>query len=119
MFRYLRLLLVLGVAAGCSQQEAGDDQRPLPAQELLAGQAAYEKVCAGCHEEGVDGAPVTGDRDAWADRSSLWVAVLEEHAINGYLAMPPKGGDPSLADEEVAAAAAYMLTLTHPDRLPD
>jgi cytochrome c5 len=117
MIRYLQLLLVLIVAAGCSR----DDVEPsaAPAQELLAGQAAYEKVCAGCHEEGIDGAPLTGDSDAWADRSSLWVGVLEEHAINGYLKMPPKGGDPGMIDEEVAAAAAFMLTQTHPDRPPE
>lgn len=111
------LLLFLVVATACSP--ASNDQATEPAQELLAGQAAYERVCASCHEEGVDGAPATGDREAWAGRSALWVAVLEEHAINGYLKMPAKGGDLSLSDAEVSAAATYMLTLTHPEQRPE
>ena len=60
-----------------------------------------------------------GDREAWAGRSSMWVAVLEEHAKEGYLDMPARGGDPALTDREVAAAVEYMLTLIHPDRATD
>lgn len=115
---YLRSLLIfLVIATACSP--ASNDQPAEPAQELLASQAAYDRVCASCHEEGVDGAPATGDRDAWVNRSPLWVAVLEEHAKNGYLGMPARGGDGSLSDLEVSAAAAYMLTLTHPARAPE
>jgi cytochrome c5 len=33
-------------------------------------------------------------------------------AIRGKAAMPPKGGDPSLSDEEVRAAVEYMLEQT-------
>ena len=33
--------------------------------------------------------------------------------------MPARGGDPALSDPEVAAAAEYMLALTHPDRAAD
>jgi cytochrome c5 len=107
------LLLVIAIAAGCTEVE---DCAPVPpAQELLMGQRVYEDVCADCHEQGVDGAPAVGDRGAWAGRSCLWVAVLEEHAKDGYLKMPAKGGDSSLSDQEVSAAAQYMLTLTHPD----
>jgi len=111
------LLLVIAIASGCTQVE---DCAPVPpAQELLMGQRVYEDVCAECHEQGVDGAPAVGDRSAWGDRSCLWVAVLEEHAKDGYLKMPAKGGDPSLSDQEVTAAAEYMLTLTYPDRRPE
>ena len=110
-----RLLpLVLALAAACSQ--VSDNATPVPAREPSAGLRAYENVCAACHEQGVDGAPATSDREAWADRSSLWVAVLEEHAKAGYLNMPARGGDPALSDEEVSAAAMYMLTLTHPEQ---
>jgi cytochrome c5 len=47
------------------------------------------------------------------------VAVLEEHAKDGYLAMPARGGEPGLCDLDVSAAAEYMLTLTHPDQQPE
>ena len=81
----------------------------------MAGKEAYDQVCAGCHEEGVDGAPRTGDRDAWAGRSWLWEAVLFEHAKAGYMDMPAKGGDQSLDDAIVEKAAEYMLTKTFPN----
>ena len=81
----------------------------------LTGQEAYEQACASCHDEGLDGAPQTGNADAWADRSMLWEAVLFEHANKGYFDMPAKGGDESLDDAAVARAAEHMLTLTFPD----
>ena len=111
------LLLVIAIAAGCADTSGVD--RAAPAQEMLPGQQTYENVCARCHKRGRGKAPAVGDRKAWESRSSLWVAVLEEHAKNGYLKMPARGGDPSLTDLEVAAAAEYMLTLTYPDRRPE
>jgi len=111
------LLLVIAIASGCAQVE--DCAQVPPAQELLMGQRVYEDVCANCHEQGVDGAPAVGDSSAWAERSCLWVAVLEEHAKTGYLKMPARGGDADLTDQEVTAAAQYMLTLTHPELRPE
>jgi cytochrome c5 len=111
------LILVIAVAAGCAQQDG--NASTTPAQGMLPGQQAYENVCATCHAQGLNGAPAIGDREAWADRSELWVAVLEEHAKEGYLAMPARGGDPTLSDQEVSAAAEYMLTQTLPERRPE
>jgi cytochrome c5 len=114
MNRSLQALLALGCIAACSPPPV--DPAAAPEQGLLEGQRAYQNVCAGCHEEGKDGAPLTGDREAWADRSPLWAAVLEEHAKDGYLDMPAKGGDPDLSDEEVRAAVDHMMMLTHPEQ---
>lgn len=111
------LLLVIAVAAGCAGTAGVDPTAAV--SEMLPGQQAYENVCARCHKRGRGKAPAAGDRDAWEDRSPLWVAVLEEHAKNGYLKMPAKGGDPSLSDYDVTAAAEYMLTLTYPERRLD
>jgi cytochrome c5 len=87
---------------------------PAVADRAEAGRLAYEKACAGCHEQGTDGAPVTGRAEDWTGRSRLWQAVLVQHAERGYFAMPPRGGDSSLSDAEVQAAAEHMLALTHP-----
>lgn len=78
------------------------------------GRIAYQRACAACHEEGVNGAPVTGRPEDWAGRSRLWQAVLVEHAQRGYFDMPAKGGDVTLSDADVQVAAEHMLTLTHP-----
>jgi len=125
VFRYFLLSLVFGIAAACSPANQGQPAsvqsapEEAPVSECLPGQRAYEEVCANCHETGLDGAPAVGDREAWENRSSLWVAVLTEHATEGYLGMPPKGGDPSLSDAEICAAVAYMMTLTHPEQPPE
>lgn len=124
MFRCFGFVIVLTFAIACTRLDNGQPSAPpadpeAPPGALLAGQTAYERVCASCHQEGLGGAPAVGDRAAWADRSSSWVGVLEEHAKNGYLAMPPRGGDPTLSDQEVVTAAEHMLTLTHPEQRPD
>lgn len=114
----LSLTIALALLAGCGQDASSPAPvTPAPADESVpvTGKEAYDLVCAACHEEGVDGAPKTGDRDAWAGRSWLWEAVLFEHAKQGYMEMPAKGGDASLDDATVEKAAEYMLTKTFPD----
>lgn len=122
----LRMMLIaLLMLAGCDQagndvasSTAPDDFEPTDSMVQLTGKQAYEKVCAECHEDGLDGAPKTGDQAAWAGRSWLWEAVLFEHAKDGYLSMPAKGGEESLDDATVEMAAEYMLTKTFPDAPP-
>ena len=82
---------------------------------LLLGKETYERACASCHDEGLDGAPAIGDRGTWSERSPLWSAVLLEHAKNGYLEMPARGGYPELTDRSVEAAGEYMLSKTFPE----
>ena len=85
----------------------------------INGEAAYNKHCAGCHETGMLGAPVSGDAADWGARSQLWDAVLLDHAITGYFEMPAKGGRVDLPDDIVKAAAEYMLRVTFPDMQHD
>ena len=83
------------------------------------GAEAYRAHCASCHETGSNDAPSIQNPKDWDGRSNLWEAVLFEHANKGYLTMPAKGGDPTVSEYEVDAAAEYMLKITHPDFLPD
>lgn len=69
----------------------------------------YNRVCMACHETGAAGAPVRGDEDAWADRLDKGWDELLANSINGIGAMPPRGGNPNLSDDEVAASTAYLL----------
>ena len=126
MKRYTAMLFLpplLLALVGCDQKDTVDTALPEPASEeitssetaWLTGKEAYEEVCAGCHEEGLNGAPRTGDREAWDQRSWLWEAVLFEHAKTGYGSMPAKGGADELDDATVTKAAEYMLTLTYPE----
>ncbi len=116
-------LLAIHVSAcdrgGSPVTETGEDTALSNVGAPLDGKAEYDRVCGRCHDEGLDGAPRTGDRSAWAARSALWEAVLFEHATNGYLEMPAMGGSPDLRDRDVKAAAEYMLSITHPELAPD
>ncbi|MEP5569150.1 MAG: c-type cytochrome [Halioglobus sp.] len=88
-------------------------------ERLDDGKRMYEKVCSSCHETGVEGAPIVGNKEDWSDRSDLWEAVLVEHAEKGFVKMPAKGNAEYASDYDVSAAAEYMLTLTHPEMKHD
>ena len=128
MNRVYALLLVAGSAVACGQIDApasvggrSEVQTTTSAanNSPLAGYDAYAQACASCHETGSNGAPVTGNPDDWVGRSPHWQAVLMEHANQGYLNMPAKGGHLELSRRTVNLAAEYMLSRTFPDRPPD
>ena len=83
-----------------------------PASGNLSGQQVFAQVCKTCHEAGIAGAPKIGDKSLWAPRIAEGESTLVQHAINGYQGksgvMPPKGGNPSLTDDEVHRAVVYM-----------
>ncbi|MBR9869929.1 MAG: cytochrome c5 family protein [Gammaproteobacteria bacterium] len=74
-----------------------------------SGSEVYEASCTACHATGAAGAPVVGNADAWAPRIDKGLETLFEHALNGFNAMPPKGGCASCADEEITAAVEHMV----------
>ncbi len=82
-----------------------------PAREPMTGEQVNTKLCAGCHMAGVLAAPKTGDAAAWSARKSAAGGLdgLVNAALHGKNAMPPKGGDPSLSDDEIRAAVEYLL----------
>jgi cytochrome c5 len=90
---------------------------PAPAPAVVAkadsgkGKAVYESACVACHGTGVAGAPKTGDKPAWAARLKGGMDALYAASIKGKNAMPPKGGNLSLADADVKAAVDYMVGL--------
>ncbi|WP_019915826.1 c-type cytochrome [Methyloversatilis discipulorum] len=72
------------------------------------GEQIYKGACAACHDAGMAGAPKLGDSGAWASRIATGLDALVKSAINGKGAMPAKGGNASLSDEEITRAVAYM-----------
>ena len=115
---FLAIAISLGFGACGSSDEPASESLESSGPGLtqrVDGQSAYDEHCASCHRDGVGGAPVTGDSAYWAGRSPLWMAVLSEHAMNGYLQMPARGGDATMSDAEVQAATEHMMLLTYPD----
>ena len=74
-----------------------------------SGSEVYDAVCMACHTTGAAGAPVIGDAGAWAPRVDQGMETLISHAINGFNAMPAKGGCASCPDEEIAAAVEHIV----------
>jgi cytochrome c oxidase subunit 2 len=73
------------------------------------GKATFDGTCTACHSTGVAGAPKVGDKAAWAPRIAKGKATLYDHALHGFNAMPPKGGNAQLSDDAVKAAVDYMV----------
>lgn len=82
-----------------------------PKRAPMTGEQVNAKLCAGCHIAGVLGAPKENDKAAWAARKAAEGGLdgLVNAAIKGKNAMPPKGGDPSLTDDEVREAVEFIL----------
>lgn len=73
------------------------------------GEDIYQQTCSSCHATGVAGAPKVGDTEAWSSLIAKGEEQLVQSAVNGIGAMPPKGGNPSLSEEEITAAVNYMI----------
>jgi cytochrome c5 len=73
------------------------------------GKATYDAICSACHGTGAAGAPKFGDKAAWAPRIKTGLDALHASALKGKGAMPPKGGNPGLADADVQAAVDFMV----------
>lgn len=119
MNRKLAVLLIATATAmalsACDNTQTDEMVDEPVASTTMSGQEAYEQQCAGCHETGMHGAPVVGDRAYWENRSRLWQAVIMDHAKTGYLDMPARGGRSDLSDETIELAVEYMLELTFAD----
>jgi cytochrome c5 len=72
------------------------------------GEEVVKSTCAACHQAGVAGAPKIGDNAQWAPRIKQGLQTLVQTAIKGKGAMPPKGGNTALSDDEVARGVVFM-----------
>lgn len=79
-----------------------------------AGKAIYENHCASCHTTGAAGAPILGNQTTWEPRLKQGMVLLNKHAIDGFNSMPPKGACMSCSDEEIIAAAQYLVDQSKP-----
>lgn len=103
---------VLLCACGEQQATAPAPAAAAPAIGPLTGDPAtvrlYEQTCRACHGQPGTGAPLTGDRGAWAPRMAQGMDVLLGHTINGYRGMPPLGACADCGEDEFGALIKYM-----------
>ena len=79
------------------------------AEGKVDGKATYEQICQACHTAGLAGAPKLGDAAAWGPRVAKGKDTLYTHALQGFNAMPAKGGNPGLSDDQVKASVDFMI----------
>jgi cytochrome c5 len=76
---------------------------------LADGEATYKDACAVCHAAGIAGAPIVGNKEAWAPRIATGKEALYNTALKGKGAMPAKGGRSEISDADIKAVVDYMV----------
>ena len=115
-------LILLGLSlAACGGGSSGDG--PTYAPELIAeGEGYYQSTCAACH--GPEGKGIENLGKTLI--GSVFVTENDDAALLDYIkvgrgvddplnttgiAMPPKGGNPALADDQINAIIAFMRSI--------
>jgi len=85
------------------------------AMNVVAGGASrsaesiYSSGCAACHDAGIAGAPMMGNKAQWEARQAKGYEMLVNNAYNGINGMPAKGLCADCTKEEIGIAVQYML----------
>lgn len=129
--KLMTALLITLALGGCGKKEEAQTATPpaaeaaKPAETAKAGEGAaagdhekgekvFKATCAMCHQTGAAGAPIFGNKDDWGPRIAQGMPTLYTHALKGFTgkkgAMPAKGANPSLSDDDVKAAVDYMVS---------
>ncbi len=116
-------LVIRAVAATPATTETASTNSTTAATgiDANAGKAIYDGLCTACHAVGVSEAPRIDDPDNWKKRlaDNGGFDGLLKLSISGINAMPARGGNPSLTDDEMKNAIAYMLkTAGLEDQIP-
>ena len=106
------LLMKINIDLTANSNQPMSVVRSLPTAENKVsqsfGQKVYEESCATCHGNPALGAPVLGNKEAWAKVVSKGVEKVYHNGINGINSMPPKGGT-DLNDEQIKEVIDYMI----------
>ena len=110
--------LALGavLAAVCACQAPAPPKSPA---ELAAHAAAmtppdprladlYAHACKACHTVAGSGAPLAGDRAAWAPRAAKGMAALMSSVVTGFKGMPAGGQCFSCTSQDYQALIRFM-----------
>jgi cytochrome c5 len=75
-----------------------------------AGRAIYQAICSACHapENLMVSSPKAGDSAEWRRRLSKGLEAATDNAVNGFAAMPAKGGASALSREQIRQAIQFM-----------
>ena len=67
-------------------------------------ESIYTSGCAACHDAGIAGAPMMGNKSQWEARQAKGYEMLVNNAYNGINGMPAKGLCADCTKEEIGIA---------------
>jgi cytochrome c5 len=110
----VRLPAVLVLVAGLAACSPPIPPAPTPEQALALAPAdtrlatLYGESCRACHAIPGTGAPLVHDRQAWDPRWKQGEAVLLDHAVQGFQAMPAGGQCVACNPDDFKALIRFM-----------
>jgi disulfide bond formation protein DsbB len=111
-----------GVEATEEPAEVDPTEEPAPEGDAVVGETLFQNTCAACHGSDAKGLPglgkdlttsefVKGLSDAELVAFITEGRPVDDPANTRGVAMPPKGGNPDLTDEDLFDIVAYIRTL--------
>jgi cytochrome c5 len=107
------ILTLLGALAACSPAPAPPSAASMaraaamtPADPRLAD--LYAHACKACHASPASGAPLAGDRAAWAPRAAKGMPGLMKSVVGGYKGMPAGGQCFACTADDYRALVRFM-----------
>jgi disulfide bond formation protein DsbB len=121
----LAIAIALAVAAcggGESESSDGASSGGGSSGDSAAGEETYSGTCASCHGPDAKGLPNLGKdlttsalvKDSTDDELVAFIVKgrsADDPENTSGVAMPPKGGNPALSEEDLAGVVAYLRTL--------
>ncbi|NIB44247.1 cytochrome c5 family protein [Pseudomaricurvus alkylphenolicus] len=106
-------ILIIAALVGCSGERGSTESLGTAEQQHKAAELLYKQNCKVCHAQGINGAPIVGNKKMWADRLPQGVDVLVKHAVEGYGLMPAKGGKDHLTEAEIRQIVEYYVAMAN------
>ncbi|BFM14202.1 hypothetical protein R50073_03850 [Maricurvus nonylphenolicus] len=106
VFKVAALVLLL---SACSDQGQNKEVQSTMSDALVQGETLYKQNCKVCHAQGINGAPILGNKKMWGPRMTKGADALAANAVAGVGLMPAKGGKDHLSDAEIRLVVDYYL----------
>ena len=106
----LSTVMLSSIAIAMLLVSCSNETKPrLPAVELTPDQIGkYQTSCAACHENEAMGAPLKGEKEAWANVFAKPFEEVMYRVINGYRGMPPLGQCFDCGEQDLRALVYYL-----------
>ena len=69
----------------------------------------YQALCAGCHDNGIEGAPRPGQPEDWSRRLEAGMEEVYQNTLEGIGDMPPRGVCMDCSDDQLRAVVDFMI----------